>query len=128
MNADDLSAIPGLALLLEGANRIERGDDFGHGHGHRGGKEGGNAVLCNAVRHIFDALGLRVGGILAKVAVDMYVDESGCNVIARGVDGARALGGAVNDCGDLARLGIEREGLALEDGVGGNDLTVYDVG
>ena len=126
--AEYLGAVPDLALLFERANRIKCGDDLGHRHGHRGRKEGGNAILRDAVRHFPDAIGLCVRGILAEVAVDMYVDKSGRDVVACGVNDARTLGGGVGDRDNLACFTIEGEGFALEDGIRGDDLSVHDVG
>jgi len=124
VNADDLSAVPGLAFLFEGAASIESRDDLVLGNCHGCGKEGGNAVLCNAVSHLLDAFGLCVTGVLAKISVNVNVHKTGRNIVAARIDNVSAFGSCVNNTDDLTGFVVICKCFANNYLIGKNDLTV----
>ena len=102
MNADNFSAIPGLAVFLERTNRVESGNDLFLGNRHSGGQKRGNAILGYAARHLFDTLRLCVASVLAEIAVDVDINESGGNIIACGINNVRICGKFVDNAAYLA--------------------------
>ena len=58
-------------------------------------KEAGDAVFHNAGCNFTDPVGIAVADILAEIAVDMNVDESGRNICAGGVHNLGACGNIV---------------------------------
>ena len=106
MAAEYGAALPITAFLLERTADLQRLADDLHIDGHRGGEIAGNAVCEQPLGNCADAFLLAVAHILAEIAVNVQVDQTGGDVTALCVDNFDPLGQLVggNDAFDNIRI------------------------
>ena len=125
MTTKNRTSVPALAFILEGTADLKRLTNDLHIHRHGGGEKSGNTVFNDPARNGANGFRFTVTNVLAKIAVNVEIDQTGRYVATLGVNDLSIRRKLVRRKDALDYIGLENRKV-FQYAVFQNDFSIYD--